>query len=632
MKQNLAAGFFALATAAALGQAVPNAAAPVAMTLRVDLTDAPRKIIHAIETLPVTSGPLTLVYPKWIPGEHEPSGPINDLAGVTISCDATAAVKWTRDPVNMYAFHLTVPEGCARLTIHLDFLSTAPATGYSSGASTAANLAVLSWNTVLLYPESSDTAAITIVPAITLPSAWQFATALDRMNAPPTESPAYTTEFAPVSVAKLIDSPVLSGRYFKEIELDGGTSPKTWLDMAGDGPEDLDLKPEHIAQFKRLVREESALFGGHHFAAYHFLVTLSDSVAHFGLEHAESSDDRIAARTFVDEDQFVAAGDLLPHEFTHSWNGKFRRPAGLGLSDYQKPMEGDLLWVYEGMAEYYGDVLAARAGLWTPEQYRGLLAEHAATMDVQPGRSWRSLQDTAVAAQLLYGGEDGWANWRRGVDFYFEGELIWLDVDTTIRRLTADKRSLDDFAAQFEGGDVQGRVSPYTFADVVSALNAVAPNDWAKFLRDRLESPGPGAPLGGIAGAGYALTYGPRPTAWSESSMTLDGGADLWFSLGMRVNTGGTIVDIQRGSPADKAELGPGMRIVAVNGRASSPSLLRTAVADTDNGPAVELIVENAGYFRTLRIDYHGGERYPRLERAAGPDRLTQIVAPRAAQ
>jgi predicted metalloprotease with PDZ domain len=380
------------------------------------------------------------------------------------------------------------------------------------------------------------------------------------------------------------------------------------------------------------VRETGALYESRHYGEYHFLVTLSDSVAHFGLEHHQSSDDRVAAKTFIEDDRFVLAGDLLPHEFTHSWNGKYRRPADLATSNYQKPMQDDLLWVYEGLTQYLGDVLAARSGIWTPEQYRGYLAASAASLDKWPGRTWRDLQDTATMASVLYDSGGGWDNWRRGVDFYAEGELVWLDVDTTIRKMTGNKKSLNNFVAQFEGvgGNTAPKVVPYTFDDVVAALNAVVPNDWAAFLRQRLDSNQAHAPLGGIETGGYKLAYAPKPNPWSALNDTQSGSLDFWSSIGLRVNADGAVTDLTKDGPSDKAGLGPGMHLVAVNGRAFTPPLLRAAVHDADgSGPAIELIVENSGFYKVIRIDYHGGERYPYLERVkAVPDTLDDILQP----
>jgi predicted metalloprotease with PDZ domain len=402
--------------------------------------------------------------------------------------------------------------------------------------------------------------------------------------------------------------------------------------MAADGPEELDLPPARIENFSRLVRETGALYQSRHYTEYHFLVTLSDSVAHFGLEHHQSSDDRIAGKTFIQDERFVLAADLLPHEFTHSWNGKYRRPADLATPNYQKPMQDDLLWVYEGLTQYFGDVLAARSGLMTPEQFRGLFANTAAALDNRPGRTWRNLQDTADMAQVLYFAGGGWDNWRRGVDFYAEGELIWLDVDTTIRKLTNGRKSLNDFAAVFEGvgGNTPPKVVPYQFEDVVAALNSVVANDWASFLHQRLESRDVHAPLGGIEHGGYKLTYGPAPGPWGDLQILVSGTPDFWYSAGIHVNAAGEISDVLKDGLADKAGAAPGMKLIAVNGRAFTPGVLRQALKEsTDGGPGLELILENSAYYRVVKLDYHGGERYPALERANGtPALLDDIITP----
>ena len=607
-------------------------AAPAPMTLAVDLTDAPRRILHATETIPVIqTGPITLVYPKWIPGEHGPTGPIDNLAGLIITADGTP-LKWERDPVDMFAFHLDVPNGAHQLEIKLDFLATAAAAGFSAGASTSANLALLSWNTVVLYPEGTTAAAVMITPSITVPAGWKYGTALvsnTGAQTPATETAQ--TAFHTVSLETLVDSPVLAGRWFKEIPLAPGVSPKHFLDMAADGPEDLDLSPEHLKAFSKLVLETGALYKSRHYTSYHFLVTLSDQVAHFGLEHHQSSDDRVPEKTFTDDHAFTVEGDLLPHEFTHSWNGKYRRPAGLATPNYQAPMVGDLLWVYEGLTQYLGDVLAVRSGIWSAEQYRGYLADSAATLNLRPGRTWRDLQDTATAAQILYAAGGGWDNWRRSTDYYAEGELLWLDVDTTLREKTSNKRSLNDFVAAFHGlnGNTPPAVVPYTFNDIVAGLNAIAPNDWAAFLRERLDTNHPEAPLGGITRGGYDLLFGDNPNIYSYNVDELSDTFDFWYSVGLDVTKTGIITDVLVGGPADKVSLGPGMRIVAVNGRAFTPDLLRQTIRFAKgSGPAVDLILENTGYFKVVKLAYNGGERFPYLERNSTPDRLDDILKP----
>lgn len=609
---------------AAFSAAVSAQTVPIHVT--ADVTDAPRKILHASLSIPVRPGPMTLIYPKWIPGEHGPTGPIDNLAGIVIRANGNE-LAWRRDDVNMFAFHVTVPEGVSTLDAKVDFLATAAAAGFSAGASTSANLAIVSWNEVLLYPEGRSPAEIQVQPSVKLPAGWQYGTALTKSG----ESGG-NVEFETVSLEQLIDSPLLAGKYFKEIPLAPEVTPKHYLDMAADGPEDLRIRQDALTAYSNLVRETGALFQSRHYTSYHFLVTLSDQVAHFGLEHHQSSDDRVAERTFIDDNLSLLTADLLPHEFTHSWNGKYRRPAGLATGNYEDPMKGNLLWVYEGLTQYLGDVLAARSGLENADEFREALAASAATLDYRPGRTWRDLGDTAVAAQILYDASDQWENWRRSVDYYQEGELIWLEADTIIRKVTNDKKSLNDFCARFEGvgGNTPPKVVPYNFDDVVAALNAVAPYDWAGFFSERLSSKSPHAPFGGIENGGYRVMYTDRPGEFLEAREAATGDAQAWWTLGLTVTSDGHIEDVLVGSVSDKAGLGPGMQIVAVNGRQYSASILSDAVlAAKDTKDPIELIAVNTGYYKTVKLDYHDGLRFPHLERVQGTaDRLDQILKP----
>ena len=616
------------ATLAASAQSAP-------ITLSVDLTDAPRKILHATEVIAVQPGPLTLVYPEWIPGEHMPSGPIINQAGFLITTPSGQPIKWERDLTDMYSYHVTVPEGVTQLNIKMDFLATGGA-NFTEGGSTSANLALLSWNTLLVYPLNGDiehtkASDVMVTPSITIPEGWHFGTALQPTDGA-TEASVHAS-FQTVSLEQLIDSPVLAGRWFREIDLAPEVSPKHYLDLAADGPEDLALSQTHIDQFSKLVRETGALYQSRHYGSYHFLVTLSDQVAHFGLEHHQSSDDRVPEKTFIDEGSFAEEGDLLPHEFTHSWNGKYRRPAGLATPNYQEPMKGNLLWVYEGLTDYLGGVLAVRSGIWSTSVYRDRLATIEANFnDARPGRTWRDLQDTASAAQVLYSATGAFDNWRRDTDYYAEGDLLWLEIDATIRDKTHGKKSLNDFAGAFEGlnGSTPPKVVPYSFDDVVAGLNAVVPNDWATFLRTRLDSNQSRAPeLAGInAFTGYKLTFTDKPNYWSTVEETE--GINARYSLGLTVGANGSIGDVILGGVADKSGLAPGFDIIAVNGRAFTPALFRTAIQDAKGtGPAIQLIVENTGYFKLITLNYHDGERYPQLVRVdAVPDRLDNIIEP----
>ena len=602
-------------------------AQPIQLTL--DLTDAPRKLLRARLVIPVQPGPLTLVYPQWIPGEHGPTGPIDNLAGIAFSANGQD-IPWRRDNVNMFALHLDIPPGVSSIEARADFLATAAPSGFSAGASTGPNLAVVSWNEVALYPAGTPAGEVRFEPSLQLPEGWKFGTALAEGA-----HDGNAVHFQPVSLETLVDSPVVAGRFFKEIPIAPEISPKHFLDVIADGPEDLEISATEIEKYGNLVREAGALYRSRHYETYHFLLTLSDSVAHFGLEHHQSSDDRVEARTFLDDDLKLLNGDLLPHEFTHSWNGKYRRPAGLATANYQQPMKGELLWVYEGLTQYAGDVLAARSGLRTAGQYKEALAASAAELDHRPGRTWRDLQDTATAAQVLYGTTDQWDNWRRGTDYYAEGELVWLDVDTTIRKLSKGKKSLNDFCGTFLGlgGNTPPRVVTYTLEDVIAGLEAIQPYDWKAFLTERLTSKSPHAPLGGIANGGYHLEYTDSANDYTRAAEARDRGVNAWYSLGFRTSEQ-TVQDVLFDSPAFRAGLGPGMKLIAINGRQASDELLRTAIRDAKgNGAAIELITENAGFFRVTKIDYHAGEKYPHLVRdSANRDYLDDILKPMTAR
>jgi predicted metalloprotease with PDZ domain len=434
-----------------------------------------------------------------------------------------------------------------------------------------------------------------------------------------------------VSLTTLVDSPVIAGSHFKTIKLTESTAPSFQIDMVSDSEAALEMSSEQLAHYRQLVLETNALFGAHHYDHYHFLYTLSDHVAHFGLEHHESSDDRVAERTLLDESLRRASADLLPHEFVHSWNGKYRRPAGLATSDYEQPMKGELLWVYEGLTEYLGSILAARSGLRSPEDQREHLAEIAAYLDRYPGRTWRPLIDTTIAAQLLYNATTAWSSWRRRVDFYDEGELIWLEADTIIRQQTKGARSLDDFCHRFHGPpNSPPMVKPYTFEDVVNTMNEVAPYDWRTFFTVRLNSTDAHAPLGGITNGGWRLTYNDTQSDYQKALEAADKTADFSYSLGFKLDEEGAIADIVPGMPAAEAGIGPGMKVISINGRAYSLERLREALQEgkTSRTP-LELTVEDGDFSKPYRIDYHGGERFPHLERdSSRPDLLQQIIKP----
>ena len=597
-------------------------AATPTVTISVDATSAPRKIFHATLKIPATAGDLTLYYPKWIPGEHAPDGPVVDLAGLFFKADGQT-LKWRRDLLDGFTIHVEVPAGVREVQADLDFLS--PATfegGFSAGSSATDKLAIISWNQVLLYPKGYKSDDINYTASLKLPDGWKFGTPL-----PVTSQSGNEIHFGTVSLTTLVDSPVITGEFLKVVPL--AQDPPTEMDIAADSAAALDAPQEAWDHYKSLVDQAQKLFGAHHYRDYHFLYTLSDHVAHFGLEHHESDDSRVDEQALVDPTARKLSSSLLPHEYVHSWNGKYRRPYDLATPDYQQPMQDDLLWVYEGLTNYLGWVLTARSGLLTAEQNREDLADTAATLDHLPGRTWRNLQDTADAAPQLYFSPRSWYSWRRGTDFYDEDTLNWLWVDVIIRQQSKGKKSIDDFCHLFHGAPSTGpAMKTYTFDDVVNALNQTVPYDWRGFWTERLTNHGPGAPLGGIEGAGWRLIYDETPSDMLNSAAGMYHIVPAAFALGLNLSSEGNIVDTIEGEVAAKAGIGPGMKVVAVNGRRFSPEILRDAIkASKDSSATIDLLVENADYYKTYKLDYHGGEKYPHLVRDdSKPDLLADIL------
>jgi predicted metalloprotease with PDZ domain len=605
-----------------------NVAAAQSIQLSVDLTDAPRNIYHSQLTIPVKPGPLTLVYPEWIPGNHRPAGPIANVTGIKMEANKQT-LAWQRDPIDMYAFHVDVPAGASELKVSLDTITNDGSAGASGPAATT-NVLDLNWNQVVLYPQGASSDAVQVEASVTPPRGWKFATALPVFAV----TKSGTNEligFKPVSLTTLIDSPLIAGDHYRRIELTKpGETPMHVIDMVSESDSSLAMTVADEAAYRKLVAETGALFGARHYLEYHFLLTLSDEAGHHGVEHHQSSDNSVKERTLLEPDLRLTEAGLLPHEFTHSWNGKYRRPAGLATRNYQDPMVGDLLWVYEGLTEYLGEVLTARSGLWTSEQYREALAETAAMLDHRTGRTWRPLEDTARSVQILRLQGPEWQSWRRGLDYYPEGELIWLEVDTTIRQQSHGEKSLNDFCRLFYGGESgPPKVVPYTFDDVVRTLNQVTPYDWAGLLKTRVNSIDPHAPLGGIERGGWRLMYNDQPNLFIRTGEKLRKSVDASYSLGFVVREDGVLSDVIYGSPAYTAGIGPGMKLVAINGRAWSRDVLLDALRTSkDSQQPIDLLVENAKFFKTYSIAYHDGIRNPHLERIQGPDVLGEILTP----
>ena len=595
------------------------------INIALDATDAPRKILHAQLTIPATPGTLILYYPKWIPGEHAPSGPAIDLTGLKFTGNGQF-LKWRRDLADNWTIHVEVPSGVQEVHASLDYLEPGESDQslFSAGSSATQKMLVISWNQVLLYPKGWTGDQITYSASLRLPAGWKFGTPL-----PVTSRSGDEIHFEPVSLFTLVDSPIIAGEYLKVVPLNQGQNPPVEMDIAADSAIALEAPQEVWEHYSDLVKQATTLFGATHYRDYHFLFSLSDHVAHFGLEHHESNDSRSEERTLIDPQLRSLHASLLSHEYVHSWNGKYRRPADLTTSDYEQTMQDDLLCVYEGLTEYVGDVLTARRGLWTPQEYRDALARSAAMLGHRPGRTWRNLQDTADAAALLYYTSKQWDSWRRNVDYYDEGELDWLWVDSIIRQRTGGKKSIDDFCKLFHGApSTPPMVKTYIFDDVVNTLNQIAPYDWRGFWNDRLTSHGPGAPLGGIEGTGWKIVYdesrSPMMRSWEDDHRTLNAG----FSVGLIIKEDGTIEDTIEDMDAAHAGIGPGMKILAINGRRFTPQVFRDALYEGKNtSQQLQLLIENTDYFRTFVLDYHGGEKYPHLVRDdSKPDTMTEII------
>ncbi|MGO8817667.1 MAG: M61 family metallopeptidase [Terriglobia bacterium] len=598
------------------------------INLTVDASQVPEKIVRTHMVVPVKPGPLTLYYPKWIPGEHTPSGPVGNVAGLKFSANGKT-VPWRRDLLDVFTFHLDVPSGVASLEVDFEYLE--PSSGaFSAGGSATDKLVIISWNQNVFYPAGIPAEKITFNPTLRLPSGWKFGTPLPMENAAGDE-----VTFKPVSLVSLVDSPVIAGEYYRAVDITPPGEPiHHEIDLVADSAAALEMTPEMQKGMTDMVAETGKLFGARHYRDYHFLLTLSDHVAHFGLEHHESDDSRVGERGLLTPEGRRGVAGLLGHEFVHSWNGKFRRPAGLCTPDYEAPMKDDLLWVYEGLTSYWGPLLAARSGLWNPEQYREDLATTAADMGPgRPGRTWRPLQDTADGIPGESFGGRGWGNWLRGADYYPEGDLIWLEVDTIIHNQTHGQKTLEDFARAFYGGPNQGpELKPYTFDQLVQALQAVVPYDWASFFHERLTSTSPEAPVGGIEGGGWKVDYTDKPPESRGGGGRFGGGLNAVYSLGLRLGNDGTVQESLVGGPAYLAGIMPGMRVVAVNDRAYTADLLHDAMkAGTKNDEPIRFLVLSDDYYQTRSISYHRGERFPHLVRVEGkPDLLDDIAKPLA--
>jgi predicted metalloprotease with PDZ domain len=615
-----------IAPVSCVGQTdVMGPAGPVALT--VQLPNPGQQILYVDEAMPVRPGPLTLYYPKYIPGDHSPSGPIGAMMGLEITADGKP-VAWLRDAVDMFTFHVTVPTGVDRIDIRFQFPARDRVTP---------NLVGLEWNDVALYQAGYPTRVQLYQPTLVIPANWGYASSLITEG-----RDGGRITFKSVPFNTLVDSPVIAGRFFRELDLTpAGSSVKRYLDMVGDNAAALNISDTQIAGYRHLVEQAQALFHSHHYDDYHFLLTLSDYVSTGGLEHHQSSDDRARSGTkmFADADHFMLDGSLLPHEYTHSWNGKFMRPAELWQADFESPEHAEMVWVYEGLTVYLGDMLTVRSGLWSPDTWREAVAYRAAIMEHQTGREWRPLIDTTIGAQLGYGSSGTWANWRRGTDFYREGQLLWLAVDMKIRTLSNDRRSIDDFARQFFGTDNGSSIThTYTFNDVVGALNAVQPYDWASFLHNWLDGVGQNVPLlSGIDASGWRLVYSDQPSRFENATENVGEeelsrkGINEMFSVGLFLDSDGKVEDVLWNGPAFKAGLAPGMVLVAIDGRPYSTDVLRSEIAQAQKSrKPLQITAKGDGVTELYTVDYEGGLKYPHLVPVQGTtDYLQQILEPK---
>jgi predicted metalloprotease with PDZ domain len=597
--------------------------APGTIRIEVDATNLSQRIYQVRETIPVQAGELTLLYPQWIPGNHGPRGPIEKLAGLTFTANGQK-LAWKRDPLDVYAFHLTVPAGVQAITAEYQYLT--PTEGVPGGVQMAPQMLNLKWNTVLLYPAGYHSSRIDYSASVKYPAGWKAATALDVAS---TSGDTVTYQTVPLEI--LADSPVFAGRHYKVVDLAPGAKVPVRLNVFADQPAQLEAKPEHLAQHVEMVRQALKLFGAQHYDHYDFLFSLSGQMSGNGLEHQRSSENGVGTDYFVEWDKRNGSTDLLAHEFTHSWNGKFRRGADLATPNYNVPMQDSLMWVYEGQTQYWGNVLNARSGLRPLEASREALAMVAANYaDNRPGLQWRSVQDTTNDPIITARAPKSYRSWQMSEDYYSAGQMIWLEADALIRARTKNAKSLDDFAKAFFGVDDGAWKSPktYTFEDVVATLNGVVAHDWAGFLRDRLD--GRVGLTGGIEASGWKLVYKDTPSAYAKSQ-SRGAGADFVYSLGLSINKDGKVSDTRWDGPAFNAGIGSGTTIVAVNEVEYSKEALEEAVkaAKTDKAP-IRLMVKEFNRYRTVAIDYHGGLRYPHLARIEGrPDYLTPIFTAR---
>ena len=623
----LAATAFGLASFAALADVPAPQDVPYQGTLKisVDATDVAHRIFRVHEVVPAQPGPLTLLYPQWLPGNHSPTGPIDKLAGLLVRANGKV-LPWQRDTLNVYAFHVEVPQGASSVEVEFQFLS--PQSTHEGRVVMTPEMLNLQWNANTLYPAGYYSRRIMTEASVKFPAGWQFGSALEVAS-----HDGDTVNFKPITYNDLVDSPIYAGKYFKRVDLDPGAKTPVHMDIVADAPKYLEITPAQLKAHQNLVQQMYKMYGAHHYDHYDFLFSLSDKMSGNGLEHHRSSEDGVGTNYFTEWDKNAVLRDLLPHEFNHSWDGKYRRPADLWTPNFNVAMQDSLLWVYEGQTQFWGYVMAARSGLWTEDQARDMLAFVAATYDRgRPGlASWRNIQDTTNDPIIAQRAPLPYRNYQGSEDYYSAGQMIWLDVDAKLRDLSKGRHSIDDFGRAFFGMDDGSFVTnTYTFDDVVKTLNNIEPFDWASYLRSRLDGHGP--LIGGVEGHGWKLVYTDQPSPAVKAVEARRHFADLTYSLGLSVGKDGAIGDVLWDGPAFKAGISPSMTVIAVNGHDYDADALKDAVtaAAKDNNQSIELLVKDFDQYKTIRVDYHGGLKYPHLERdKSKPDTLADLLKAR---
>lgn len=582
----------------------------------VDATDLDRRIFRVKETIPAKPGPMTVLFPQWLPGHHSPSGPIDQFAGLVVKANGQR-VEWTRDVYDVYAFHFDVPAGAS--SVDLEFQQLTPQSTRQGRVQMTPEIVNVQWNGVTLYPAGYYANRINVDASVKLPTGWQFGSALEVAS-----KDGDTVNFKTINYDDLVDSPIFAGKYFKRLDLDPNGRSPVHLNIVADDPASLEIKPEQLEIHRNIVKQMDRLYGARHFDHYDYLLALTDKLGGIGLEHHRSSENSGSPGYFTEWEKNWLGRDLLSHEFNHSWDGKFRRGADLATPNFNVPMGDTLLWVYEGQTQFYGQVIAARSGLMTQDQSKDVWAMVAASYDRgRPGLAWRNIQDTTNDPTIAQRRPLSYRNYQMSEDYYSAGQMVWLDVDTRIRELTKNRKSLDDFAKAFYGiDDGSYKVAPYTFDDVVKTLNGVVAYDWAPYLRERLD--GHKGPIDGIARSGWKLVYNDKPSEAVKAAEMRRKSVDLTYSVGLSLSAKGEIGDVLWDSPAFNAGISPGMTITAVNGKEFSGEVIKDAVKAKQ---PFDLLVKNFDSYKTVRINYTGGLVYPHLERdASRADWLSELL------